>query len=293
MSFLHIQQKAGNADRLQGKLTVYARIDAEPADMLSMSHPVSSAIQNNLLVAQGNFREQNSLKDFLKSEMGVSLEEGLEQLIERMDGLEGALDPDKLREKIENMDEMDEFIPTPAKIVPFASEADIMREEGDIFYVGTFKNIGNAVLSVNSFPIFYQARYREQLTENVRSEIENLIAQIESGASAQSAQSPKSEAPKGSAAVDKQLLNTYIPRLMYLKTSPEQFSAEKKSLYDYLPQEIVRSDIDKICDLIEQTDSFSNKENKLLELYSKKIAALIRNDMFEAEKFRQQIEQIN
>jgi len=30
-----------------------------------------------------------------------------------------ALDPEKLRERIENIDEMGRFIPTPAKIVPF------------------------------------------------------------------------------------------------------------------------------------------------------------------------------
>ena len=39
-----------------------------------------------------------------------------------MEGLESTLDPQKLKDRLENMDDIEEFIPTPAKIVPFNSE---------------------------------------------------------------------------------------------------------------------------------------------------------------------------
>jgi hypothetical protein len=54
-----------------------------------------------------------------------------------------------------------------------------MQQEGDIFFVGNFKNMANANLSVNSFPILYQARYREQEIDMIKSEIDQLISQVE------------------------------------------------------------------------------------------------------------------
>src|SRR5271169_6517680 len=121
---LGIEQKKGTQNRLDGRLTVYANIDIDPSDLVSMKHPIASMVHNGLLVAQGNYREQNNLRDFLKSEMGVSLEDGLEEFLDKLGGLESALDPEKLRDRIENIDELEDFIPTPAKIVPFTSEDD-------------------------------------------------------------------------------------------------------------------------------------------------------------------------
>lgn len=130
---LNIVQKKGDPHRLDGRVTVYAIIDIDSSDLMNTKHPIGSMVHNGLLVAQGNFRDQNNLKDFLKSEMGISLEEGLgeglAQLLEKMDGLESALDPQKLRERLENMDEIEDFIPTPAKIVPFHSEEELMARE--------------------------------------------------------------------------------------------------------------------------------------------------------------------
>jgi len=127
---LGIQQKKGDPGKLDGRLTVYALLDIDPSDLLSMKHPIASMIHNGLLVAQGNYRDQNNLRDFLKSEMGLSLEEGLEDFLDKLGGLESALDPEKLRERIDNIDELEDFIPTPAKIVPFPSEADVLAQEG-------------------------------------------------------------------------------------------------------------------------------------------------------------------
>ena len=141
VSFLNVVQKKGDEANLDGRITVYAAVDIDPEDLLSMKHSFASMVHNGFLVAQGNFRDQYNFRDFLKSEMGISLEdglgEGLSQLIERMDGLESTLDPQKLKERLENMDDIEDFIPTPAKIVPFHSEEEILAQEGDVFFVGT------------------------------------------------------------------------------------------------------------------------------------------------------------
>ena len=153
---LGIEQKKGNKEHLDGRLTVFAVLDIDPAELMSMKNNIASMVYDKFLVAQGNYRDQNNLRDFLKSEMGISLEEGLEEFLDKLGGLESALDPQKLRDKIENFDEMEDFIPTPAKIVPFHSESEILGQEGDVFFAGTFKNIGNAILSVNNKRVYSQ-----------------------------------------------------------------------------------------------------------------------------------------
>ena len=121
MAFLDVNQKKGDPESLDGRLTVYARVDVEPGELSETKHPIVSMIHNGLLVAQGNFREQYSLRDFMKSEMGVSLEEGLEQFLSSLDGIESALDPDKLREKLKEMEGM------PAHINRAASSLGLPR----------------------------------------------------------------------------------------------------------------------------------------------------------------------
>lgn len=144
---LGVIQKKGNPEHLDGRVLVYSKIDIDPSELIAQKHPVTSMVHNGLLVAQGNFRDQSSLKDFLKNEMGISLDEGLgeglSQLLEKMDGLESALDPQKLKDRLENMDELEEFIPTPAKIVPFHSEQEILDQEGDIF--SAVKHVRNKI----------------------------------------------------------------------------------------------------------------------------------------------------
>jgi hypothetical protein len=146
-----LQQKKGDPGVLDGRITVYAVIDSDPGELLSAKHAFASMVNNGFLVSQGNFKDQYNFKDFLKSELGISLEEGLEegltQLLDRMEGLESTLDPQKLKERLESMDDLNDFIPTPAKIVPFHSEQEIVSQEGDVFFAGAFKNIGNAVLA--------------------------------------------------------------------------------------------------------------------------------------------------
>lgn len=284
---LDIEQKKGDQNQLDGRITVYAIIETDAADILNMKHPIASMVHNGLLVAQGNFREQSSLKDFLKSEMGISLDEnlgeGLAQLIEKMNGLESALDPQKLKEHLENMGE--EFIPTPAKIVPFHSTEEILVQEGDIFFIGTFKNVGNAVLGVNALPILYQARYREQEARKILNEIESLISQIERN---ESAVAPSVMTP--GIDIEQKLLKEFIPNMLYCIKEPNQFKNAEEQFRDFMRGYRFREDVDAIVTLIGSKEQLSPQDYRLLELYAKKIAAVKKEDFSAAEVYSKEIQ---
>ncbi len=288
---LHMEHKKGDPNHLDGRVTVYATIDIDQSDLVAMKHPIASMVHNGFLVAQGNFREQNSLKDFLKSEMGLSMDEdlgdGLSELVDRMSGIESALDPQKLKDRLENMGEFEEFIPTPAKVVPFHSEMEIVAQEGDVFYTGSFKNIGNAVLSVNAVPIVYQARFREQEMQHVRNEIESLITQIE-----QSGTNDSSRSATADINVEERLLKEFIPDMLYCRKQPAQFSDAQEHLRTFLHGYRFQDDVEAIIAMISAHETLHDREYKLLELFAKKIAAVNKEDFNAAEKYSSSIQQL-
>jgi hypothetical protein len=292
---LHLVHKKGDPTRLDGRVTVYATIDIDPEDLLSMKHPIASAVHNGFLVAQGNFRDQNNLRDFLKSELGSSINElgdGLSELVDRMSGIESALDPQKLKDRLENMGDFEEFIPTPAKVVPFHSEMEILSQDGDVFYTGSFKNIGNAVLSVNAVPIVYQARYREQEMQFVRNEIESLITQIEQSGVDDTDTSNKA-ATTTHQDLEERLLKEFIPEMLYSKKEKTAFLHAQEQLRMFLHGYRFPGDIQAIIDLIAAKETLHDREFMLLELYAKKIGAVSREDFSAAEKYSLSIQQID
>ncbi|NLE01258.1 MAG: hypothetical protein GX640_15435 [Fibrobacter sp.] len=285
---LNIEQKKGDPSHLDGRITVYAWIDIDPSELISMKHPIASMVHNGYIVAQGNFKEQSSLKDFLKSEMGISfgenLDEGLAQLLDKMNGLESALDPQKLKDRLENMSDFEEFIPTPAKVVPFHSESEILAQEGDVFFIGAYKNIGNAVLGVNALPILYQARFREQEISKVRNEIEMLISQIERSESINNVANTEN--------VEEKLLKEFIPNLLYSRKEPHMFEEAQGQFCRFMSGYRFKEDIDAIISILGGNEELTSKQYKLLELYAKKIAAVKKEDFSAAEAYNKEIQQL-
>lgn len=272
-----VEQKKGLPLSLDGRITVYAAIDADPDELSSAKHSFAAMVHNGLLVSQGNFKDQYNFRDFLKSEFGISLDEGLEegltQLLERVDGIESTLDPAKLKERLESMDDLNDFIPTPAKIVPFHSEEEILDQEGDVFFAGTFRHIGNAVLSVQALPMLYQARYREQELVRVRNEIESLLTQIERN---DSGVSGRPAAPVLS--TQDHLLKEYIPQLLYSRREPHAFEKAADEFRAAMRQYRYHEDIESIIAVIAGSGELTEKDNRLLELYAKKIACVEKED---------------
>lgn len=290
-----MQQKKGDPSHLDGRVTVYAIINIDPSDLVNMKHPVASMIHNGFLVAQGNFKEQSNLRDFLKSEMGISLDEGLgeglAQLLDKIDGLESALDPQKLKDRLENMDELSDFIPTPAKIVPFHSLEEILEQEGDVYCTGIFQNIGNAVLSVNALPILYQARYREQDSQRIRNEIEQLISQIERNEPLTKSQIPQPQQPPQSN-IEEKILKEFIPNMLYCRKEPSVFAVAEKQFRDFMSEYKFGEDTEAVISIIGKNEDLSARDFKLLELYAKKISSVYKEDFANVESLRKEIQKL-
>lgn len=285
MGLLNIERKKGLPDIIDGRLIAYAKVALDPSEIMS-GHPIASMIHNGLLVAQGNYKEQSSLKDFLRSEMGDSFEEGLEVFIDKLDGIEGALDPQKLKDKMKNLDDLKDFIPTPAKIVPFHSEAEILQQEGDIYYVGSFKNMANANLSVNSFPIIYQARFREQELVMIKSEIDLLINQIERNVVEEDHYS------NSGINIGEKILKDYIPSMLYNKNNYNDFKTNSLKLESFLRGYKFSEHVEKIIKLISETRDLENSHYKLLELYAKRIEHVYKENFSEVDMINKEIVRI-
>jgi hypothetical protein len=283
-------QKKGDPENPDGRITVYAAIDIDPAELATVKHSFASMVHNGFLVAQGNFKDQYNFRDFLQSELGISLEQGLEeglsQLMEHMDGLESTLDPQKLKERLENMNDLDDFIPTPAKIVPFHSEKEICSQEGDVFFAGTFKNIGNAVLAVQALPMLYQAHYREYEGRHIRTEIESIIAQIEHS------DAPRPERPRTPVSTEEMLLMEFVPKMIYSRKEPHALAAAAKEFRSFLKKYRFQEDVETVVSLISGPGELAEKENRLLELYAKKIACVEKEDFNMAEEVSREIQRL-
>lgn len=285
--FIGVVQKKGDPRSLDGRVTVYGIVQIDQSDLLLLKSPLASMIHNGLLVAQGNFRDQYNLRDFLKTEMGVSLEEGLEEIIDKMGGLESALDPNKLRDKLENMEGLEDMIPTPAKIVPFRNEEDIMQQEGDIFCVGTFQNIANANLCVNALPMLYQARFREQEQLKLQSEIEQLVSQVETVGPGEI-----SFRMRG-INIEEKLLKEFIPNMLYCRKNGKVFEAAEKQFRTFMSGYQFPDDVDAIVTLIFKSPELAARHFKILELYAKKIAFVVVENFAEVEHIQRAIVELD
>jgi hypothetical protein len=288
---LNVERKKGDPERLDGRVIVYAKVEADPDELITMQHPVVSMVHGGIIAVQGNYKEQNSLRDFLKSEMGMPLDgeefsESLKDMIESMDGLESALDPQKLRERLENMGELEEFIPTPAKVVPFHTEEEILDPPGDVYFAGSFKKVGNAVLSVNAIPIVYQAVFREHQMEQLQSEIESLITQIEwSEPTGETIATPGVNP-------EERILKEHIPSMLYQRADAAGFSRAQKQFRAFMAGYRFSDDVDAMLSLISKDKEPKAAEYRLLELYAKKISMVQLEDFSGVEAVRREIEQL-
>lgn len=278
-NFLSIEQKKGNAAAPHGKMTVYAKVLVDVEKAHGDTHnQLADIIRNGFLAAQGNYRDQNNLRDFLKQELGTSFEdeEGIKKFVEGLGGIEGALDPEKFKEKLEELEELEEFIPTPAKMVHFSSEEQILEEEGDVFYLGAFENSANANLAVNAATILYQAKYRETQILSVRDEVDSLITQLEIP---EFPVDSAKELDLASVDLETALLKKFIPELIHGGEAKRLRSDAEAHLKSFLSWYQHDEDVERLIDLTRQ-DLLNEKRSELIELYVKKISAL-KNENFD------------
>lgn len=286
---LNIIQKKGVPNPLHGRLLAYARILPGPpgATADEGSFPWEEMVHNGLLVVSGEFKTQQNLGDFLRKEFKGELGEGIEGLAQKLremgEDLPEDMSPEEIRERLEGASHMD-IIPVPAKVVTFKSEEAILAEDADIFYIGEFQGVQHAHLAVTSFPILYQAMYREQQSRIAQSEINNLLDQILIATPPSQDHIPPHGDPvilelhgvlsdfKGN--LFEFLTRQVIPNLVYNQGFPAEFHLSMQNFRLFMKPYRWPADLDAIEDALRKLAKGDHTQNKHIELLCEKISAI-------------------
>jgi hypothetical protein len=290
-SALRAELKKGDPSRLAGRLVAYVRYqrpDGASRAPDAEASPLDALVHNGILAVTANYVDQRDIRDFFRKEFGISLEKGIEEVIEHAretGGLEGALDPEAVKERLDSMKNA-EFIPIPAKVAHFGSEAEMLSQEADIYYLGAFTVLAHAHLCVNAFPLLYQAHYREQEHKAVESEIAALLGAIESP-------SAEAEEPKALPVDWKaHLLTVLIPRMIYTRGPEGDRGDHAKSVADFrgfMEDFGFPEDTEAMVSLIEAAPSLDAPTLRKLELLVSKVEALQSEDYEKLEAIKREL----
>jgi hypothetical protein len=305
---MHIEQRKGDPEKLKGKLLAYVRIVSEEGGTgpesfaagdvggTEPSSPLNAMVRNGILAVQANYVDQRNIRDFFRDEFGISLEKGIQEVIDQAKetgGLEGALDPEAVKERLESMKNAD-FIPIPAKIAFFNSEEEMLAGDADVYFLGHFTVISHAHLCVNSFPIIYQAYFREQEHRVMESEIAALLGTIEEPRSKDGEPQAGVEAAvvsiqnfKGD--VKAYLLKDLIPKMIYSLSDAAEYAKALRQFKTFMGDFGYPEDMQEIISLVESTPAHDNKALRKLELLVAKVEALQKEDYEKLDGIRKEL----
>jgi hypothetical protein len=298
---LNIIQKKGNPKELSGKLIAYATV--EPGDELqNQNSPLQGMIQNGILAVSGNYEEQHNLQDFLRKEFNTDIEKGIGGFLEHLknmneEDMPGGVNPDELKRKFDNFSSM-EIIPVPAKVTFYASLEELLSKEADIFDLGHFNVHSHAHLSVTSFPILYQARFREQQSLLLQDEISQLLTVTENapehGTLEQLSRSglvlnlPASlSAFDGK--LDELLMNQVLPGLIYNMDHQTEFELSIQRLRTFMKGFAYPEEFQNFINEMEDYRTKGGNHTRKLELLCQKVGALHHENFEKAAAIQQQI----
>jgi hypothetical protein len=305
---IYIEQKKGQQDRLAGKLVAYVKWLGNDVGQRSedQTSPIIGMVRNGILAVQGNYVGQRNIRDFFRDEFGISLERGIQEVIDQAKdtgGLEGALDPEAVKERLESMKNAD-FIPIPAKVAFFESEEAILASQADVYFLGSFEVLSHAHLCVNSFPILYQACYREQEHREVADEINALLGNIEVTGSAENPKVTSATQTAGNGGEGKTLRNftgdvkdfllrELIPRMIYSLGDKHEYALAVAQFKSFMGDFAYPEDMQAILTLIESTPKHDAPTLRRLELLVARIEALQREDFEALEKIRKDLRRLD
>ncbi len=291
-SEFRIELKKGDPARLRGLLIAYVRVagreEPNPAGEEETASPLEGLVRNGLLAVQANYVDQRNIRDFFKKEFGISLEKGIQEVIEQAretGGLEGALDPEAVKERLESMKNAD-FIPIPAKVAFFSNEEEMLTQDADIYCLGSFTVLSHAHLCVNSFPILYQAYYREQEHREVEKDISELLGAIEKPASRPAGES----APVPEGGWKEHLLKNLIPRMIYTRGKAPEHGKAVEEFKRFMEEFGFPKDVEAILALIEGSPAIDAPALRKLELLVAKVEALQKEDYERLEEIKKELE---
>jgi hypothetical protein len=277
--------KKGSLASLKGVILVYARI-RNPDSPDNTKSPVHDMAKNGLLIASGDYRTQHNLEDFLKKELGITLADLSNPDNAGMAGLPENINPDFIKRKMESLKGYEDLIPTPAKLMPFDSEQEILSQDADIFYLGEFEKLGNANLAVNAVPILYQALYREQVNVLISQEIEKLLTTATKEVNETGHYSE--DLPR----LENRILTEYIPEIIYSRNNESELKKWIDRFKAYMSGYKYPSEIDMIIQLAVQNFSEEKKIQHLIELYIRKIAAFLREEYKTVGLLKKEIDEL-
>ncbi|NET23792.1 MAG: hypothetical protein F6K07_32895 [Okeania sp. SIO1H5] len=286
MNGIGIEQKKGDPKALKGKLVAYVRVRSSS----DSSGPLSAMIANGLLAVQANYVDQRSIKDFFREEFGVSLEKGIQEVIDQArqsGGLEGALDPEAVRERLESMKNA-EFIPIPAKVAHFSSEMEILSQDADIYYLGAFEMANHAHLCVNSFPIMYQAYFREQENRLLEKEINTMLGVVEKKIVGDGKTIQNFEGD-----IKEHLLKDLIPKMIYNQQDETEYETALANFKAFMADFGYPEDMQAVINLVTADLGAQPEKLKRLELIVAKIEALQKENYEELERIKKELSQFD
>lgn len=282
---LGIEQKKGHSEILCGKLIAYARI-LPSTETDTAPEPFHNMAKNGLLVIEGDFRQNNTFRQFLQKEMGDNFDESIAGLLERIKEEGGelpeGLDADVIRERVNELSNM-EVIPIPAKITHRETEEDILKEEGDIFYIGEFQGVGQAHFCLTSLPIYYQAKYKEQVKVSEQQYLEEILNQIDSQKAIDmdiltdnSDLFPKDASLNSFFGNLQELFDSRIIPFILSQTSESEYQKAIAQFNQFMQPYSGKEDLEQVCKTLEslRQDTANTKERKRLELLCNKICSL-------------------
>jgi hypothetical protein len=285
LSGLGVEQKKGDPRHLRGHLIAYVRIEGDPEPRANAeASPLEALVRDGVLAVQANYVDQRNIRDFFRKEFGISMEKGIQEVIEQArenGGLEGALDPEAVKERLDSMKNAD-FIPIPAKVAYFANEEAMMAQDADIYFLGSFTVLSHAHLCVNSFPILYQAYYREQEHRTVEKEIAQLLQTIENP-------EPAAALPEPEGGWKHHLLTVLIPRMIYTRGGDGDHDRSIAEFRAFMEVFGFPEDTEAVLALIESARDFDAPTLRKLELLVSKVEALQQEDYEKLESIRKEL----
>ena len=289
-NLFNIVPKKGNPKKLSGVLIAYAFVKDNDKQGYSEQDQFD-VVRNGILAVTVDYRKEQSFKDFLNKELGLKFEKGTDSLIEQIKELTDdeedlPIDKEKLEEKMGNFSSM-EIIPVPARVVYFESEEQLLQSFGDIYFLGTFQSKSNAHLCATSFPIIYQANYKEQMSRLDKIEVESLLDEVQGNLDSSQGLNDELLEELNSEKISTykydlraMLLNQALPKLIYSLNDEDEFSLWVGSLRKFMKPYSIPSDVDNLIGSLNELKQGNSSSNKKLELICEKIAA-VHNEEFE------------
>jgi hypothetical protein len=303
-----VVQKKGSEDNLCGKVIGYVKIP-KPEPGSGEETPFDSLVSpDGILAIQGDYSRNQNFESF-RNNLQQSLPRGLQEILKHI------LEDDDIKENLDKAKKvsvsifpqkgirMGDFFPVPAQLVPFQSEALLLNEDADIFFLGNFSSISSAHLFLTGFPILYQSKYREQLEQEKEKAVDDLLAEIDSSAvgikkTESLAICLDGELSSYNGNLLELLSIQVLPKIMYAieENDSENFKSGINAIRNFMRAYPHQQDIEKMVSILQNINEkkhANSNDSKSLALLCKKMSALHHEEFEILPEIQKELEAIS